>query len=164
MKGFILGKSNEEFHTSNSELAMVGALINRFLDFKKRINDVSPRSGGISHADVACTYLGLLCIGKGDYDAVTDRREDSYFKTSLGLAVVPSSETLRLWALQAERDSVFRPGLITDEVNSTGRCNTSERRGCDGNWNSGTGRLFRISSNALACLNRSAISCQQNMK
>ena len=95
MTRFILEKSNDEFYTSHSGLALVGACINRFTDFKKRINDVSPRSGGISHADIARSYLGLLCLGKSDYDAITDRREDRYFQTSLGLAVVPSSETLR---------------------------------------------------------------------
>ena len=95
MKRFILEKSGEEFYTSHSGLALVGACINRFTDFKKRINDVSPRSGGISHADIARSYLGLLCLGKSDYDAITDRREDRYFQTSLGLSVVPSAETLR---------------------------------------------------------------------
>ena len=95
MKRFILEKSGEEFYTSHSGLALVGACINRFTDFKKRINDVSPRSGGISHADIARSYLGLLCLGKSDYDAITDRREDRYFQTSLGLSAVPSAETLR---------------------------------------------------------------------
>lgn len=95
MKRFILEKSGEEFYTSHSGLALVGACINRFTDFKKRINDVSPRSGGISHADIARSYLGLLCLGKSDYEAITDRREDRYFQTSLGLSVVPSAETLR---------------------------------------------------------------------
>ena len=95
MKRFLLEKSKEEFYTSHSGLALVGACINRFTDFRKRINDISPRSGGISHADIARSYLGLLCLGKSDYDAITDRREDRYFQTSLGLSVVPSAETLR---------------------------------------------------------------------
>jgi len=95
MKRFLLEKSDKEFYTSHSGLALVGACINRFTDFRKRINDVSPRSGGISHADIARGYLGLLCMGKSDYEAITDRREDRYFQTSLGLSVVPSAETLR---------------------------------------------------------------------
>ncbi len=95
MKRFLLEKSDKEFYTSHSGLALVGACINRFTDFRKRINDVSPRSGGISHADIARGYLRLLCMGKSDYEAITDRREDRYFQTSLGLSVVPSAETLR---------------------------------------------------------------------
>lgn len=95
MKRFIPEKSGEEFYTSHSGLALVGACINRFSDFKKRINNVSIRSGGISHADIARSYLGFLCLGKSDYDAITDRREDRYLQTSLGLSVVPSAETLR---------------------------------------------------------------------
>ena len=95
MKRFLLEKSDKEFYASHSGLALVGACINRFTDFRKRINDVSPRSGGISHADIVRGYLGLLCMGKSDYEAITDRREDRYFQTSLGLSVVPSAETLR---------------------------------------------------------------------
>ena len=118
MKRFILEKSNEEFYTSHSGLAMVGACINRFTDFKKRINDVSPRSGGISHADIARSYLGLLCIGKSDYDAITDRREDRYFQTSLGLAVVPSAETLRQrFDAEAERFKTVVNYCAVDFVN-----------------------------------------------
>jgi hypothetical protein len=45
--------------------------------------------------DILRTYVGLLCIGQSDFEAVTNRREDDYFKQSLGINRVPSTETLR---------------------------------------------------------------------
>jgi hypothetical protein len=39
--------------------------------------------------------LGLLCLGKPDFDAIEPFRQDPFFPTALGLAAVPSSPTLR---------------------------------------------------------------------
>ncbi len=49
----------------------------------------------ISNIDLLRSYLGLLCIGKSDYEAITGMRDDEYFKTSLGIKKVPSAERLR---------------------------------------------------------------------
>ena len=54
---------------------------------------VSP--GGIGLDDILRSYVGLLSIGQSDFEAVTNRREDDYFRQALGIGRVPSTETLR---------------------------------------------------------------------
>ena len=54
-----------------------------------------PLRHGIAHADCVTSYVGLLCTGKSDFDAIENRREDQFFKTALGTAKVPSAPSLR---------------------------------------------------------------------
>lgn len=49
----------------------------------------------ISHGDMAKAMIGLICVGKPDFDAIEPFRDDPLFATSLGLDVVPASPTLR---------------------------------------------------------------------
>lgn len=48
----------------------------------------------ISHADILRSYLGLLCLGKSDFEAITGMRDDSYFRNSLIVEQILSTETL----------------------------------------------------------------------
>jgi hypothetical protein len=41
------------------------------------------------------SYVGLLCPGKSDFDAIESRRNNAFFQGSLGIAKVPSSPSLR---------------------------------------------------------------------
>ena len=45
--------------------------------------------------DILTCFLGLLCLGRSDYEAVAARRGDAWFKEALGLDRVPSPECLR---------------------------------------------------------------------
>jgi hypothetical protein len=56
---------------------------------------MSPGSSGIGLDDILRSYIGLLATGHSDYEAVANRREDDYFRESLGIGKVPSAETLR---------------------------------------------------------------------
>jgi len=49
----------------------------------------------ISHGEVATAMIGLICLGKPDFDAIEAFRDDPCFLQSLGLDSVPSSPTLR---------------------------------------------------------------------
>jgi len=96
MKRFILEQSDDEFYTSHSGLALIGLCINRFSSLPQQVaRKMSSQPGKISHTDIARSMLGLLCLGKSDYEAVTAMRADDYFKQSLGIRNVPSSERLR---------------------------------------------------------------------
>jgi len=96
MKRFILEKSDDEFYTSHSGLALAGLCINRYSNLSKVVGRAMEDSGNvISHADLLRSYLGLLCLGKSDYQAITAMREDDYFMNSLGISTVPSAERLR---------------------------------------------------------------------
>lgn len=96
MKRFIIEQSDKEFYTSNSGLALVGHCINDLCSLPLRAKKSFPvSSGGIGTDDILRSYLGLLSIGQSDFEAVTNRREDDYFRQALGIGRVPSTETLR---------------------------------------------------------------------
>jgi hypothetical protein len=54
-----------------------------------------PRGAHIAEVDILRSYLGLLCLGKSDYQAITAMQEDEYFKRALGIVRMPSVERLR---------------------------------------------------------------------
>ncbi len=96
MKRFILEQSDEEFYTSHSGLALVGLCINRFSKLAGVVKrTIKNNSKLIADVDILRSYLGLLCLGKSDYEAITGMQDDQYFQNSLGIASVPSAETLR---------------------------------------------------------------------
>lgn len=96
MKRFILEQSDDEFYTSHSGLALVGLCINRYSNLSRETGRKMNNSGNlISNTDLLRSYLGLLCLGKSDYEAITGMREDDYFKNSLGITNVASAERLR---------------------------------------------------------------------
>lgn len=95
MKRFIIEKSTEEFYTSHSGLALVGLGVNRYTRLNSKIKRAMPDTKDISNTDVIRGYLGLLALGKSDFEAIADMKNDRYFKESLGMKKVPSPETLR---------------------------------------------------------------------
>ena len=96
MKRFTLEQSSDEIYTDCSGLALVGLCINRYSNLSGVISRVSENDNKlIPDTDLFRSYLGLLCTGKSDYEAVTPMREDSYFQEALGIKQVPSAETLR---------------------------------------------------------------------
>ncbi|MGA2402538.1 MAG: IS1380 family transposase [Syntrophobacteraceae bacterium] len=96
MKHFIIAQSRKEFYTSHSGLALVGLCINRHCSLPAKARDAFPVSaGGIGLDDILRSYVGLLTMGKSDFEAITDCRDDEHFSQSLGVARVPSAETLR---------------------------------------------------------------------
>ena len=95
MKRMILEQSSEEFYTSHSGLVLAGACINRYSDLGRSVGRVAKGSDHIAEIDILRSYLGLLCLGKSDYQAIAAMREDDYFKQALGIGRMPSVERLR---------------------------------------------------------------------
>jgi hypothetical protein len=95
MKRLSLEQSNDEFYTSHSGLALIGACINRYSDLGRQVGRLAGSSGQIAEIDILRSYLGLLCLGKSDFQAITGMRNDEYFKQSLGIGRLPSAERLR---------------------------------------------------------------------
>lgn len=91
---FILRQGHETL-TPLAGLALVGKAIARFSQLRQRIDPRFPVRSGIPNSDVLIAYLGLLCQGKSDFDAIERFREDRFFGEALGLRAVPSSPTLR---------------------------------------------------------------------
>jgi len=93
MRSFEMVQSSTDTITSHAGLALVG----RALGHTRLAKDLDriPLRHGIAHADCVKSYVGLLCTGKSDFDAVENRRADQFFKTALGVAKVPSAPSLR---------------------------------------------------------------------
>lgn len=87
----------DEQLSSHSGLALVGAILRRSR-IRQRLDAVALSEHPfpeISHGEVATAMVGLICLGKPDFDAVEAFRDDPFFLQSLELASVPSSPTLR---------------------------------------------------------------------
>ena len=87
----------DEQLSSHSGLALVGAILDR-TNMRKRLDEVMLSEHPfpeISHGEVATSMIGLICMGKPDFDAIEPFRDDPLFIQSLGLDSVPSSPTLR---------------------------------------------------------------------
>ena len=96
MKQFILEQSKKEFYTSHSGLALVGLCLNKLCSLPAKARNAFPvSSGGIGLDDIIRSYVGLLTIGKSDFEAISDCRDDDHFSQSLRVGRVPSPETLR---------------------------------------------------------------------
>ena len=95
MKRFIIEPSDQEFYTSHSGLALVGLALNRHTELTQALKKAIAQRHGISHGDIAKSYLGLLCLGKSDFEAVSNVRDAPFFLRALGIGRVPSAERLR---------------------------------------------------------------------
>lgn len=71
MKRLILEQSDDEFYTSHSGLALAGACINRHGDLGRQVSRLVGSSGQIAEIDILRSYLGLSCLGKNDFQAIT---------------------------------------------------------------------------------------------
>jgi hypothetical protein len=93
MRRFNIMRSDTGALTSHAGLALVG----RALKHTRLERDLAaiPLRHGIAHADCVKSYVGLLSTAKSDFDAIQNRREDTFFKTALGIDRVPSAPSLR---------------------------------------------------------------------
>ena len=76
-------------------LALVGHFLKGLQPVLGRLDAALPIKGGVVNSDVVRSYLGLLVQGKSDFDAIENYRGDTFFKTALGIHLLPSSPTLR---------------------------------------------------------------------
>ena len=98
--------------TGHAGLVALGHCLNHFAQLPAAIDPKLPVRAGIANSDVVRSYVGLLALGKSDFDAIENYRQDGFFRRSLGLRSVPSSATLR-----QRLDEVGRElQTITDEL------------------------------------------------
>jgi hypothetical protein len=93
---FIISET-DEILVSHSGLALAGALLQQ-TDIRKRTSGIrlgDRKRPEVSHGDVLVAMIGLLCLGKPDFEAIEAFRQDEFFRQTLGLKKVPSEGTLR---------------------------------------------------------------------
>ena len=93
---FIIEESDEVL-TTHAGLAAVGSLLQK-TRLRARLNATSLTdrpAPEISHGDLVTSYIGLLCLGKNDFDHIEAHRQDVFFHAAVGVRAVPSSPTLR---------------------------------------------------------------------
>jgi len=89
--------TTDEVLVSQAGLALVGALL-RETQLRRRVNGLDVpgcRRPEIEHGDVVTAAIGLLCLGKSDFNDIQSFRDDPFFGLSLGLGKAPSEATLR---------------------------------------------------------------------
>jgi hypothetical protein len=97
MRFHIVG--TQEVLISHSGLVLAGALL-QATELKGRLDRVRLDGAGkpeISHGDNVLSMIGLLCMGKSDFEAINafESESDEFFRLALGLDRVPSEPTLR---------------------------------------------------------------------
>lgn len=105
--------------TAHAGLSLVGQYLKRYAQIDQIIDPRFPVTGrgAIATSSLIKAYVGLLCMGKSDFDAIEALRADAFFRDALDLALVPSSPTLRqrLDALGQTHDSALS---ALDEANA----------------------------------------------
>lgn len=80
--------------SNQAGLALIGKYLKR-ININSLVDPAFSVRSGIANSDILKSYLGLLCLGKNDFDAIEGQRKDAFFIRALGLRAVPSSPTLR---------------------------------------------------------------------
>jgi hypothetical protein len=80
--------------SSHAGLAFVGKYLKQ-INFNSMIDPAFPVRSGNSNSDIVKSYLALLCLGKNDFEAIENFRDDRFFMRALGLASVASGPTVR---------------------------------------------------------------------
>lgn len=94
MKRFKIEKIDADL-ISHGGLALVGQAIKNYTQLTNQIDKAVPLRHGISHSDCLKTYLGLLCLGKNDFEAINTIESEYFFQTALDIKQLPSEATLR---------------------------------------------------------------------
>jgi hypothetical protein len=86
-------------------LGLIGALL-QDTKLRQRIDAIDVEGclrPEVKHGDVVAAAIGLLCLGKSDFNDIDAFRTDEFFRQALGLRQIPSEPTLRQ-RLDAMRD------------------------------------------------------------
>ena len=137
MRQLLIANTEADF-TSHAGLGLIGMALDRQTELAAGAAAVSTlRSDAVSHRDVLASYIGLLCLGKSDYEAIEAYREDTFFYEALGLEQVPSEATLRQRmdehadAFRSVVDSVSEQFLLAVEAPITPLANGFVALDCD---------------------------------
>jgi hypothetical protein len=108
---FIISETDEVL-VPQAGLALVGALL-QGTSLRRRVNTIHLEDcpqPEVKHAEVVTAGIGLLCLGKSDFNDIEAFRDDKFFRRALGLRKVPSEATLRqrFDMLKDQADTILR--------------------------------------------------------
>jgi len=129
---FIISDTDEVL-VSHSGLALAGALLQQS-PLGKRLNGISlgkRRGPEMPHGDVLLSMIGLLCLGKSDYADIEAYRREEFFRRALGLANLPSEETLRQ---RMDQLGTLPVGVLHEESAQLVARHAPALTSCHGDW------------------------------
>lgn len=85
----------------------------------------------VKHGDVVASAIGLLCLGKSDFNDLEAFRGDEFFRRALGLRRIPSEATLRQ-RFDAMRDACG--SILREESARLVRKHARKLTPCHGDW------------------------------
>ena len=94
MKRFKFVQSDAEI-ISHSGLSLIGQAVKQYTTLSQELDKSVPLRHGIKHSDVMKTYLGLIAIGKNDFESIKTIDSEFYFMNAMGLDEIPGEATLR---------------------------------------------------------------------
>ena len=94
MRTFTLQQSKTEIYTPHGGVALEGHCLNRHTSLIQSDRTVNKRHG-IPNIELIRTYLGLITLGKSDFEAAEPVGTDPFFKSAMGIKQSPSSARLR---------------------------------------------------------------------
>lgn len=96
-------------------LALVGHCLESLKPALSGVDAALPVRSGVRNSDILRSYLGLLTQGKSDFDAIEAYRGDAFYKSALGIGLLPSSPTLRQ-RMDACAQDLFDPVALMPEA------------------------------------------------
>jgi hypothetical protein len=93
---FIISTTDEVL-IPQAGLGLVGALL-QDTKLRQRVDAIDVEGylrPEVKHGDVVAAAIGLLCLGKADFNDIEAFRTDEFFRQSLGPRQIPSEPTLR---------------------------------------------------------------------
>jgi hypothetical protein len=99
-------KQGNELLTDHAGLSLVGLALAKFAKVCQTLDAAIPKRSGLSVGEIVTAYVGLLCTGKSDFDAIENHRQDGFFAEALGLSAIPAASTLRR-QLDAQADQLI---------------------------------------------------------
>lgn len=94
MPRFEVKQTSKLYLTSYSGLVLIGQCC-QAAQVDTVIDPRLPVSQGMRTSDIVKSMVGLLSLGKSDFDAIEPFRSDRFFKEALGLSKVPGSVWMR---------------------------------------------------------------------
>lgn len=69
-------KQGTELLTDHAGLALVGLALAKFARVRETLDQAIAKRSGVSVGEIVTAYVGLLCTGKSDFDAIENHRQD----------------------------------------------------------------------------------------